>query len=82
MSEQVTSDVPHSPRSHIQLILTYEDFPYSVPILFLKALAHHPLACKWDGGSCGDGNEINGCSKTPKKFPYFVPRASVGRAWD
>lgn len=81
MFEQVTSDVAHSVCSHIELILTYEDFLHGVLILFLKALAHHLLACKWDGGSCGDDNEINGCPKTsPKKFSYFVPGASVGRA--
>ncbi len=72
----------HSADSDIWLEIVVIAAKFSDLILFLKALAHHPLACKCDSGSSGDDNDINGCPKTsPKKFPYFVPWASVGRAW-
>lgn len=74
--------------SRFQLVVTHDwnnvlvAAKFSELILLLKAFAHHPLACKCDGGSSGDDNDINGCPKTsPKKFPYFVPWASAGRAW-
>lgn len=52
-------------------------------MLFLKARAQRPLACKCDGGRSGDDNNVNGCPKTfAKEYAYFVPWASVGRARD
>jgi len=78
-AEEVTSEVrrrfPVSP-SHVTEDLAAK---FRELILFVKAGAP---PCKCDGGTSGDDNDINWCPKTsPKKFPYFVPWASVGRAW-
>lgn len=64
----MTEDRPHCGRVHCTDITPQS---FNTP------------ACKCDGGGgSGDDNDINGCPKTsPKKFPYFIPWASVGRAW-